>query len=210
MANTKKPIFYPTADADVPSFYDNAYQKLNSTYGVKYGIDAADILKIKTHNTDIPLKIAKAENDRQTAQASTVIKREELSEGKKLLLSVFNKIVLEPNFDEQDAEDLGMRRTKPPIDINKVKPVISQITVLPDKVIFDWVKGEMQGLLIDSSYDGITFEKLDKDFKSPFEDFRKNKVFNVAESRYFRFRYIYNDELVGDYTEPIKVVCDIY
>lgn len=210
MANTKKPIYYPTADSAVPSFYDNAYQKLNSTYGVKYGIDPADILKIKTHNTDIPLKIAKAESDRQTAQASTVIKREELSEGKKLLLTVFNQIVSNPSFEEQDAEDLGMRRDKPPIDLNKVKPVISQITVLPDKVIYDWVKGSLQGIIIESSMDGLNFEKLDKDFKSPFEDLRKNKVFNVPETRYMRFRYMFNDVPVGDFTEPIKVVCDIY
>lgn len=210
MANTKKAIYYPVSESDVPAFYDNAYQKLNTTYGVKYGIDAAEILKIKVHNTEIPLKIAKAESDRQTAQASTVIKQSELSSGKKDLLSVFNKIVAKSNFDEQDAEDLGMRRIKSPIDYNKVKPIVSKITVLSDKIIFDWIKGDMSGVQIESSYDGNNFEKLDKDLKSPFEDTRKNKVFNVAETRHYRFRYLLNDQPVGELTDVIKVVCDIY
>ena len=210
MANKKKAIHYPLSESEVSAYYDNAVKKLQSTYALKYSIGAPIVASLETHNINIPKKIAKAESDRQTAQASTVIKQEELSAAKKELLSVFNKIVLEPNFEEQDAEDLGMRVVKTPIDLTKVKPLITQITVLPDRIIFDWTKGQMSGLLIDASYDGVNFELLDKDQRSPFEDFRKNKVFNVAESRYFRFRYIYNDELVGDYTEPIKVVCDIY
>ena len=60
-------------ESEVPSFYDNAYTKLQAIYAAKYGIDAPTLLKLGTHNTDIPLKIAKAENDRQTAQASTDI-----------------------------------------------------------------------------------------------------------------------------------------
>ena len=208
--NTKKAIYYPMVESEVPSFYDNAYTKLQAIYAAKYGIAAPTVLKIGTHNTDIPLNIAKAENDRQTAQASTVEKRNELNSGKKDLLAVFNQIVLEPNFEEVDAEDLGMRREKTPVDMSTVKPVISQVTLLPDKIVFDWIRGEMNGLLIDASYDGTNFTFLDKDQKSPFEDFRKNKVVNVAEARYFRFRYIFNDQPVGIYTEVIKVICDIY
>lgn len=210
MANKKKAIYYPVLEGDVPPFYDNAVKKLNDTYGAKYSIDHAVITNLETHNTQIPLKIAKAENDRQTAQASTVIKQEELSAAKKELLWVFKKIEEAPNFDEQDAEDLGMRRIKTPIDLNKVKPVITKITLLSDKVIFDWIKGELHGIIVESSYDGNTFTFLDKDQKSPFDDTRKNKVENTAETRYYKFRYLYNDQPVGEYTDVIKVVCDIY
>lgn len=210
MANIKKAIYYPKSESDVPPFYDNAMKKLVATYAAKYGIDAGVVTNIQTHNTQIPLKIAKAENDRQTSQASTSKKNLELSNGRKDLMWVFNKIEGESNFEEQDAEDLGMRVSKAPIDFLNAKPVIAQITVLPDKIIFDWIKAEMHGVLIDSSIDGINFSKLDKDLKSPYEDTRKNKVVNVAEARYFKFRYIYNDEPVGEYCDVIKVVCDIY
>lgn len=210
MPNPTKSTYFPNSDSEVPSFYDNAFTKLDATYGVKYGIDAAMLTKIETHNIQIPLKIQKAENDKQTAQASTVDKKAEISAARKDLIWVFNHIQNAANFDERDAEDLGMRRTKPPIDLTQVKPVISKVTVLPDKIIFDWVKGEMQGILIESSFDGVTFTKLDKDLKSPYEDTRKNKELNVAETRHFKFRYIYKDEVVGESTDAIKVVCDIY
>lgn len=210
MTNSFKAIYFPTSESEVPSFYDNAAKKLHATYADKYGIESNVLTVIETHNAQIPLKIQKAENDKQTAQASTVDKKAEISAARKDLMWVFNHIQSSPIFDERDAEDLGMRRTKQPIDVTKVKPIISLVTVLPDKIIFDWVKGEMQGLYIESSYDGVTFSKLDKDFKSPFEDTRKNKELNVPETRHYKFRYIFKDEVVGESTDIIKVVCDIY
>jgi len=206
----KKAIYYPLQEGEISTYYKNAEAKLVATYGTKYSIDPAKIAKVTTHNTQIPAKISKANSEKQTAQASTVDKDQELHLGKTDLLLIFKEIEMSEIFDEADAEDLGFRRVSAPLDLNSVKPIISQVTLLDDKIIFDWVKSLLDGVLIEASFDGVNWEKLDKDNKSPFEDVRKNKVKGVAETRHFRFRYLKNDVPVGLYTDPIKVVCDIY
>jgi hypothetical protein len=210
MANTKIPIYYPVSENDVEVFYDNAVKKLVDKYAAKYVIDSSEMTKILAHKSEVPLKIATAFKDKQTSKASTRSKVLELAAAKKQLLRVFNQIVIAPNFDESDAEDLGMRREKRKLDLNDVKPVIKHFTVYANKVSFSWRKGKLHGVSVELSYDGNNFAFLDKDSKSPFDDFTKNKVRNESETRYYRFRYIYNDEPVGKYTEVIKVLCDIY
>jgi len=210
MAYITKAIHYPIIETDVIPYYDNAEKKLVLIYAAKYNIEADMMTKITTHNTNIKLTIDKARSDRETAQKSTTLKNQELTEGKEDLLWVFRKIVASDNFDEADAQDLGFRVEKEPVNLDTVKPVISEITCLPEKIIFDWVKWVLDGVIVDGSYDGDTWAYLDKDNKSPFEDFRKNKTADVPEVRYYRFRYIKDDAPVGLYTEVIRVIAEIY
>jgi hypothetical protein len=208
--NNKKAIYYPRKEGDVVVFYDNAEGKIVDSYGIKYGIDPALIAKITAHKTKIPNLISVANVDRQTAQKSKVLKDEELQAGKTDLLTAFKFIEASPLFEEADAEDLGMRITTQPIDFKTIKPIVSEITMLDYKIIFDWVKGRLDGVLIEGSFDGNSWEKLDKDTKSPWEDTRKNKVNLVPETRYYRFIYLKNDVPVGLFTDAIKIVCAIY
>ena len=113
------------------------------------------------------------------------------------------------NFEEADAEALGIRVHKTPPDYASVVPIVTDITTLPDQIIFDWVKAAMDGVIIESSYDNSTWVKIGTDLKSPFEDKRKNQKVDTPETRYFRFRYIKNDEPVGLYCDVIKVTCEI-
>jgi hypothetical protein len=161
------------------------------------------------HNTNIPKVIDKAHADRTIAQQSTTLKREELSKSKKDIMRVFQKIVSAENFEEADAEALGIRVHKTPPDYDNASPLVTDITTLPDQIIFDWVKGPMDGVIIESSYDGVTFTQLGLDLKSPFEDKRKNLKAGTPETRFYRFRYIKNDTPVGIYCDTIKVTCEI-
>ena len=94
-------------------------------------------------------------------------------------------------------------------DYSAVQPKVVNITVLPDKVILEWLKGTLDGVFIEGSFDKVNWEKLDKDNRSPFEDVRKNQKANLPELRYYRLRYFKNDEAVGLYSDIITVNCDI-
>ena len=124
-------------------------------------------------------------------------------------MPVFEAIEMAPNFDEADAKLLGIRREKEPVDYDLVIPEVTKVTNLPDRVILDWIKGLLDGVIIESSYDNINWVEIGKDMSSPFEDTRKNKVAHTPETRYYRLRYFKNDRPVGQYCDVVKVTCDI-
>lgn len=209
MSNSKKAIFYPVQETAVIPFYDNACKKLTGGLATKYAIDIATMSILEGHNTNIPLVIDKALSDKKVAQQSTTLKHGELAKAKKDIMRVFQTIVGASNFEEADAEALGIRVHKTPIDYDNVIPMISDITTLPDQIIFDWVKGSMDGVIIESSYDNVNWIKIESDTRSPFEDKRKNQKADIPENRYYRFRYFKADTPVGKYSDVIKVVCEI-
>ena len=208
-ANNKKAIFYPHQEGKVSPFYDNAYEVLKAGLDAKYGIDAPTMTALATHKDNIPQLIDKAHAAKQRSQETSIVKNHELFNSKKDIMRVFSVIVNAPNFDEADAEKLGIRVSSTPTDYSAVQPKVLNITVLPDKVILEWLKGTLDGVFIEGSFDKVNWEKLDKDNRSPFEDVRKNQKANLPELRYYRLRYFKNDEAVGLYSDIITVNCDI-
>lgn len=222
MANTKKAIFYPRTEGDIAPFYENAAGKLIGPIGAKYGIDTNTIAVLGEHKTNVPLVIQKAYNDKQQAKTSTAAKKKELSKAKRNLLREINRVTGLANWDENDAEVLGIRVTKAPVDINKVKPIISKATSLPTQNILDWIKGAMEGIIVEGiveSEDADTpttpekdsphWTRIGEDLKSPFEDTRPNKS-NRPELRHYRIRYVKDDKPVGQYSLVTSLVSVIY
>jgi hypothetical protein len=201
-------IYFPTRDGDVPPYLQNIFDKVSGGLDAKYSIALGDVTLIQTHKTNIVTAIDKSVSDRETAQASTNDKNQKINDAKIFILKLLNDVQDHGSFEEQDAEDLGMRVYKEPVDLNTVKPEVSRITVLPDKVILDWIKYTLDGVIIESSYDGVTFTKIGQDTHSPFEDTRSN-VSEGAETRYYRLRYFENDVAVGHFSDVVKVVCSI-
>lgn len=203
-------IHYPVIEGQVGPFYDNAYDQLEASLAAKYGINAAAMAKLLTNKDTIPLKIKGAIVAKIASQGATEDKRAFLSIARKDMMRVFRIIADSEIYEEVDGEKLGFRVEHILPDLNTVKPDIFEITVLSDQVIIDWVKSFLHGIVIDGSYDGINWTRLDKDLKSPFEDRRKNQQAGVPETRYYRFRYLYNDVEVGLVSEIFKVICEIY
>lgn len=205
----KKPaIHYPTIDGEVTPYLQNIYDKIFGGLDVKYGIAAGDVALILTHITDITASINKSVTDHETAQASTLAKNNKLHIAKEFILKLLNDVQDHADFEELDAEDLGMRVYTGPVDLETVKPEVTRLTVLPEKVIIDWVKFVLDGVFIEGSYDGVQFTEIGKDTHSPFEDTRVN-VTEGAETRYYRLRYFKKDAAVGLYSDVVKVVCSI-
>ena len=204
----KPSIHYPTREGNVVPYLQNIFDKVSGGLDAKYGIAIADVTSIQTHITDITAARNKAVQDYETAQASTADKNEKMHIAKIFILKMLDNVQDHDSFEEQDAEDLGMRVYKEPVDLETVKPEVTRITVLPDQIIIDWVKGTLDGVFIESSYDGVTFTQIGKDTRSPFEDKRSN-VSDGAETRHYRLRYFKNDEPVGLFSDVVKVVCSI-
>jgi hypothetical protein len=203
MGNSKKAIYYPTADAEVGSYYDNVVKKL-VLLAVKYGIPAELISKLLGYNTDIPAAKLKSDADQQTAKASVKAKDDLYLQARAELLRELKRITDLPNFDEADAMDLGIRRESTAKVVTEVQAIVSGLTVLPGEVIIDWVKGKMDGVVIYASADGANFDYIGKDMRSPFEDRRPNKTAGQPEVRYYRLRYLKYDEEVGQYSDVVS------
>ena len=228
MANPKKAIFYPTVEGEIKDYYDNAADKLNGAIGTKYGTDPAVKALLMGHKANMPIKKAKAFADEQTAQQSFDEKDSEFALGKVNMLLELERITRLPNWDENDAEGLGIRKVKTPVDLNTVKGKISKTTALPEMNVLDWIKAGMEGIIIEGiveapqppqqpmpvpppppTQDSPGWKALGTDQKSPYEDKRLNKT-EFPENRYYRIRYIKDDKPVGVYSDIVKVVTEIY
>jgi hypothetical protein len=122
--------------------------------------------------------------------------------------AIANRIKGSLQYTISDGEDLGLEGAVVTVDYATVKPKISAITAFEDKVVLDWVKAGMQGVIISRSLDGTNWETVDKDFKSPWEDESFNRT-SAAEWRYYRLRYLHNDQPVGLVSDVVKVLVSI-
>lgn len=202
----QKKIFYPPQIGSVLPYLQNFKDKLTAGLAAKYNSTPAFQIQLGTWITDATAAINKAVADAQTAQQSTTQQTDLLFTIKNGLLVEIRRIQDHSAFEEADAQALGFRIDKPPVDLNTVKPVITGVTVLSDQVILDWIKRNMDGVIVSGSYDGVTYTDLGRDNRSPFEDMRKNLVPGKPETRYYKLRYIKNDKPVGLESDVIKVI----
>ena len=100
-----------------------------------------------------------------------------------------------------EGEEMG----KP--DLDTVKPVISHVEMLPGEVHLDFVRRIFDGIDGEYSTTGTgEWAKGEFDNRSPYEDRRPLKVPGQPETRYYRFRYRYKGQPVGQYSAVTRVV----
>ncbi|MBK7378832.1 MAG: hypothetical protein IPJ03_07465 [Ignavibacteriales bacterium] len=202
----KKRIFYPSQIGATLPYLQNFKDKLTAGLAAKYSSTPAFQTQLATWITDSTAAINKAVADFETFQQSTTLQNELLFTVKDGLLKEIRRIQDHSAFDEADAQALGFRVETPPVDYNTAKPVITGVTVLSDQVIIDWLRRQMDGVVILASYDGVTYTELARDLRSPFEDKRKNVVPGKPETRYYKLRYLKGDLPVGLESDVIRVV----
>ena len=99
----------------------------------------------------------------------------------------------------------GAEHSKP--DLNAAKPKIAHVEVLPGQVDLNFVRGIFDG--VDGEYSTIgtgNWTKGELDNRSPYEDKRPLAVPGQPEVRYYRFRYRYKGQPVGQYSDVVRVV----
>jgi hypothetical protein len=193
----KKAIFFPKEDSKVSPHVMNINEKINAAVnplGTKYDWTPEEIAKLLEFNTKIPTDLNNAEAAMTTAQGLNNTKDTRIHDCEVFLNKKGRDMQDHANYDPADLEALGMFVNHTPPDPDKALPKV-KLTVLPDMVRADWEKQSWGGILVWTSEDGITWsDKPEKDFRSPWEDLRKNKVPNQAEVRHYKFRYIDKDE----------------
>lgn len=224
MAKTKK-IHFPGEQGQVTPFVDNVDEKLNAGgLAAKYTLTPEQIAKSGEYKLNIPQKISQAESAMATAQSLNEAKDNYIYDAKVFYNEMGHDMQKHVNFDTADMEALGFFKIETPADPNTAQPVVSKITVLSDQVILDWVRGRWQGVVIYASYNGINWTKLDKDFRSPYEDRRVNATgaslptpgqptpapgSQVPETRWYKLRYLQGDQEIGLET-VVKTLVAIY
>jgi len=206
----KKAIFFPVIIGNITAWLQNMNTKITTGgLGAKYATAPAFKTKLLGWLTSLPDAINKSFTDSQTAQQSTNAQNELIAAIKIDALRELNRIQGETNFDEADMEALGARVDRVPPDLTTVKPVISRVTTMMDKVVLDWIKGRMEGVIIYGSFNGTSWTEIGRDLKSPYEDSRHNQQAGTAETRHYKMRYMKNDQPIGMESDVVKVVVDI-
>lgn len=228
MSKKTKKVSVPTQQGEMPAYAANVNEKLTlGALGAKYGINAIDMVKALDYSTNIPTIINQAESANATAQALNNDKDDMIYDARGFYKDMGHAIQKHASYDVTDMEALGFFKIETPPDPNTAKPVISKVTILPDQIILDWIKGAWDGVYIESyvvSSGGAMppmpapggpggaatpWVKLGEDEKSPFEDTRLNQS-PQPETRFYRMRYKKDNKPVGIYSDTVKVIVEIY
>jgi len=206
-----KAINVPRAISDLPSWLENAVTRLAGGLDVKYGIDAAKMITLTDLKINTITSVNEAEAASDAAQEKTAVQKAYAHDARKEFRKVLTDIQEHADFEEADMEALGGRVEHAPPNPDEAKPIISRITHLPEKMVFDWIKSVWHGIAIELSYDGTSWTKEQPDLRSPWEDTRINQVSGTPEYRYYRFRYLNSEgKEIGHWTDAIKELVEIY
>jgi len=198
--------YLPRTDGQLIIWFENFAAKI-STYAAALGISAAEVTQLQTDLTSLRTKL----NDVQTAKTNLA----SAVETKGISLANITKrirdtvVVLKRKSTYNDAigADLGVIvATGTNIAIELPTPEF-QATVLPDKVRLDWVKGESDGIVIQSKRGAeADYSTIGRDTMSPFDDERLCISPGTPEVRMYRIRYLSGDDEVGNWSNEARVL----
>ncbi len=234
MSNIKGFImYYPRVKSQIRAFLLNFYNVLVGL-GDNYDITPDELNTLQNNNNSLETLENDEINKRNLAQQATQAYNEKLALAETDTKRIIKKIMQHQNFIRSDGEALGILVQSPVVEPSQMKAVISSVNIFPDKAEINWIKNNMHGakiycarvsgsqqqiqqLLTQAQNDpaGLTvppdlvWEALDIDMRSPYDDRRLN-LSNQPEVRYYKIRYIYNDEEVGEFSDIVRVVTEIY
>ncbi|MCF8257795.1 MAG: hypothetical protein K9J06_09585 [Flavobacteriales bacterium] len=226
-----KKYFLPNTDLGLRDWLRNMANKIGD-YATKYGITAMEVMDLQASATDFEALLAHADAMASYGQSVTG-RKNELRDGVppggspsvigtmptipmlttapgivKRASAIANRIKAHIAYTVADGENLGLEGAVTVFDPSTSMPRISGTQVLPDMVVIEWVKGRMQGVIVERSLDGSTWKEVDKDMRSPWEDTSPNRT-AAAEWRHYRLRYLLNDKPVGLYSEVVSLLVSI-
>ncbi len=135
-------------------------------------------------------------------------------------------------YNESIGRDLGIIGAEQVLTLSEVKPIITKAIVLPDRVELYFYKGLLHAVevysivenegeeeeettvestvvkAVDDASGLSLWETIGIASHSPFIDKRMNKMLK-PEVRHYRARYLFNDQLVGVYSDIVRVVAEI-
>lgn len=122
--------------------------------------------------------------------------------------TALQRMKLNKNFSEAIAQTLMIAETEAEaVSLEDSKPTGQGSARANSVVRIEWFKGIFDGVIVESQRgDETVWTRLDRDFRSPFDDDRPPLVAGKPEERRYRLRYFIDDELVGEYSDIIVVI----
>jgi hypothetical protein len=121
------------------------------------------------------------------------------------IASLVKRIRTRKELTEAIAEELDIIPTTTSIDFNSLKPEI-KVTLVANIPQYEYTKKGATGISVYSKRGSDTnFVFIDKDFKTPYVDKRPNLESGTPEIRTYKFRYFYDDNEVGNWSDEISV-----
>jgi hypothetical protein len=202
--------YLPRTDADFVVWLQSFSSKLPAN-AATLGITPAEVTQFTNDAADAANKLTDLQNTKTALQSLTQSKGILFADIEKRVRDKAVIIKRNPNYTSVIGEDLGVVPAATglgkSISIDSQKPAF-ETSILPDMVRLDWVKGEFDGVVIQSKRAAETaFAFLEKDTRSPYEDTRHNITSDVHEPRFYRMRYLLKDQEVGQWSDELKVYC---
>ena len=142
----------------------------------------------------------------------------------KIIGKIVQRIKNHPNYDDSIGKNLGIIGPEKSVDLDTIKPLVSVKSVSSDGISLDFMKKEMDGVAV---FAGVPYHvpadagtpagseleteaemewtEMVRVTQSPFIDTRFNAT-NKPETRYYKFRYIKKDILIGMESDIIRVI----
>jgi len=122
--------------------------------------------------------------------------------------NALQRIKLSKGYSEAVGQTLMIAgTTAEPLNLSDAKPTAQGFAQASSQVRIEWIKGRFDGVIIESQRgDETAWTRLDRDFRSPFDDDRAPLVAGKPEERRYRLRYFIDDAPVGDWSDVIVVI----
>ena len=204
--------YLPRSDSEFSVWFENFVTKL-PTHAVALGITPAQVTQFQTDLNAVQGQIGTSQSARTTWLSVVQQKEATMFDAQRRLRDAVIILKRNGNYTDAVGQDLGVVASvdgrAPSVRIAQTKPSF-QSTMLPDMIRLDWVKGDSDGVAIQSKRGSeANFSPLDKDTKSPYDDTRRNIVTDQPETRIYRMRYLSVDQEVGAWSDEVRVLCMI-
>ncbi|MBS4028016.1 MAG: hypothetical protein KGZ58_05190, partial [Ignavibacteriales bacterium] len=163
--------YIPGGEAEFSVWLENVNTKLPA-YTDTLGVSHEDIAALQSAFNDVKAKIAEHRAMSTSLHSLTQAKVNVLASARSFVRKVMNRLKTHDRFTTVIGEDLGIiappQGAMLPGALDGVAPSF-QLTVLPDLVRNDWVKGDFDGVVGQSRRNNeTTWVSLGRDSKSPY------------------------------------------
>ena len=234
-----KKDFLPRQDSIFDEWEGNFDAKL-AVHSATLGLDPALVADVATtialHRAAYSTALAKQAEAKAANEAKDALKLIIIAK----VRDAAQKCKASSAYNEAIGEELGIVGSEQTLDLNNAKPEVTRISYQNDQIVFDWIRAHLHGVIVygairnasnmqnelnpaNSSsinpgaddaaglmiHANLQWEEIGRDFRSPYEDKRRNLT-QQPETRYYKFRYLYKDQIVGVDSDIIKVIAEIY
>ncbi len=199
--------FLPRSESLFLQWLENFIAKL-AEYVALFGLSGSQVDQFTTDRDSVKNNLAEVDALKKTLQSKVKTKDETVALARKHVQDLAVILKRHASYTEAIGENLGIVGPETPGagSLENAKPKIFA-TAMVDFARLDFLKEMADGIVFYSKRGTeIEYTKLDKDYRSPLEDTRKNLVAGVPELRFYKARFLKDDVEVGLWSDEVSVM----